>query len=774
MIQSLFHLALCGLAFLLPLVPHAATIDHPAPLAEPVLVGNAEMIFLFDTNKELRVERRHWASGKVATFPLPLPPRDAKGRLPPHVLAVNDAGIWVVSHKVSLVRPDGKVVQVDFPIPSTSRGVTSYEQGAPDIAIGLADGDLLLLRKAHGEMHGAAFRIRWERLDRLTVQRIEGTPQFNHGAAATRLRDGRVLMLAGYGSADKAWLFDPSRDHWAQTGSLRLGRMNGALAATADGGAFVAGNGWQVQGSADGAREAASHAAEIWNPRSGQWEPLPPLPLSLRVTTYLAEGPSATVLPDGSLLVAGGMHPHALLLRASSGAYAPGWQVVASLAKPRMGGVVQALGNQELVVSRGAQPTDDNRCCRYAVGSERVAWRGNGETRASSVGLARRDAAVAQRADRVFVAGGWESFHFSIGAIQASAVAELVDRRAGTVQALPPLPHPMFTGKAEWLDDGRIVVKATTRNALYEQPFFGMDGRSLEFDSRGFLAVLDLKLNTWTTLDDQNLARAELAGVLRGDAVLINPDGAAWLVDPASRHVRGLPPAIFARRGGTLRVLPDGRIVVAGGEAQSESILAVDADCQGAACKERPYGIGRLTPARRYEVLRDGQWSASSSSRVGSASAIVRQDGRVMALGRIEPPVNAKASEPGRWLIEESNVQGSRWRALPLPDGVSPVEGAPGTSCGRSAAETLCRLLLVEHPAVPSGAVFLLRAGADGTLDDVWRWDDDAGGWKAVARGSRTMADNFLDADNVPLLVVGDKTLFGQDLLSGRARYWLQ
>jgi len=773
MIRSLLLLALCGFA-LLPQAPRAANIDHPVPLAEPVAVGHDEMVFLFQADSELRVERRHWSSGKVVTFRLPLPPRDAQWRLPRHLVAVNDSGVWVVSHKVSLVRPNGKVAQVEFPVPSTSRGLTAYEEGAQDIAIGLADGDLLLLRKVRGETRGAAFRIRWQGLDRLSIQRIEGTPQFSAGAAAARLRDGRVLMLAGYGAADQAWLFDPSRDRWVQTGSLRLGRMHGALAATADGGAFVAGNGGQLQGSTKDAQEAASHAAEIWNPRSGQWLPLPPLPLSLRVTTYLAEGPSATVLPDGSLLVAGGMHPHVLLLRARNGTYAPAWQVAATLSKPRMGGIMQALGNQELVVSRGAQSTNDDRCCRYAAGSERVAWRGDGEQRPSSVGLVRRDGAVAQRVDRVFVAGGWESFYFSTGAIQASAVAELVDQRAGTVQALPPLPHPMFTGKAQWLDDDRIIVKAIAHRALYEQPFYGMDGRSLEFGSRGFLAVLDLKRNTWTVLDDEKLAWAELAGVLRGEAVLINPDGAAWLMDPTSRQVRGLPPAIFARRGGTLRVLPDGRVVVAGGEAQSESILAVDADCQGASCQERPYGTGPLKPARRYEVLRDGQWAASTPSQAGSTSAIVLQDGRVMALGWIEPPTNAKTPKAGRWLIEESDVSGRQWRALPLPEGVSSAEGAPGSSCGRSAPETVCRLLLVEHPSVPSGAIFLLRAGADGALEDVWSWGEDTGGWKAVARQSRTGAGSPLAADRVPLLVLVGKTLYGADLLSRQARHWVQ
>jgi hypothetical protein len=773
-IRSLILVAWCCLAWLLPQAPCAATIDHPAPLADPVAVGHDEMVFLFNMGSELRVERRHWASGKVTTFPLPSPPRDAKGQLPPHVVAVNGSGIWVVGHTVSLVRPDGKLAQVDFPVPTTTRGLTAYEEGGQDIAIGLDDGDLLLLRKVRGETRGAAFRIRRQGLDRLAIQRIEGTPPFNHGAAATRLRDGRVLVLAGYESADKAWLFDPSGDRWAQTGSTRLGRMHGALAATADGGAFVAGSGWQVQGNAAGSREEASHAAEIWNPRSGQWSPLPPLPLSLRVTTYLAERPSAAVLPDGSLLVAGGMHPHVLLLRGRQGRHAQGWQVAVSLSKPRMGGIVQALGDQELVVSRGAQPTEDGRCCRYATGTERVAWRGDGEQRTSSVGVARRDAALAQRAGRVFVAGGWESFHFSFGAIQASAVAELMDIGAGTVQALPPLPHPMFTGKAEWLDDDHIVVKATARSALYEQPFYGMDGRSLEFDSRGFLTVLDLKRNTWTTLEDDRLARAELAGVVRGSAVLIHPDGAAWLVHPTNWQLRDLPPAIFARRGGTLRVLADGRIVVAGGEAQSDSIQAVDADCQGGACKERPYGTGPLTPARRFEVLREGQWEASALSRAGSTSAIVRADGRVMALGWIEPRATTKTPQLGRWLIEESNLSGSQWHVLPLPEGLSSTEGAPGSSCGRSAPEAVCRLLLVEHPAMASGAVFLLRAGTNGALQDVWHWGGDASGWGPVVSRSRTKAGAPIAEDRVPLLVLGDRTLYGAGLLSARARYWVE
>lgn len=772
-IRSLL-LALCGLVLLLPQAPRAASIDHPAPVAEPAAVGHDEMVFLFDRGTELRVERRHWASGRVTTHTLPVPARDARGRLPPQGVAVNDSGVWVVGPTVSLVRASGQVVQVDFPVPATSRGLSSHEEGAQDIAIGLVDGDLLLLRKLRGETRGAAFRIRRQGPDGLAIQRIEGTPQFSHGAAATRLRDGRVLLLAGHGATADAWLFDPAGDRWAQTGSLRLGRMNGALAATPDGGAFVAGNGWQVQGSAAGAREAASHAAEIWNPRSGQWSALPPLPLSLRVTTSLAEGPSAAVLPDGSLLVAGGMHPHVLLLRARDGRYARGWQAAASLSKPRMGGLVQALSNQALVVSRGAQPTEDNRCCRHATGTERLAWRGDGEQRASSVGLARHDAAVAQRADRVFVAGGWESFHLSFGAIQASAVAELVDPRTGTVQALPSLPHPMFSGQAAWLDDDRIAVKAIAQGAPHGPSFRGMDGRSLEFDSRGFLAMLDLRRDTWTTLDDDQLAQAELAGVLQGDLVLIHPDGAAWRVDPASRQVRSLPPAIFARRGGTLRVLADGRVVVAGGQAQSEAIQAVDADCQGAACKERSYGTGPLTPARRYEVLRDGQWEASAPSRAGSTSAIVRRDGRVMALGWIEPPAKSRAPEAGRWLIEESNGPGSPWRVLPVPQGVSPAAGAPDTSCGQAASEGLCRLLLVEHPAVASGAVLLLRAGTDGALQDVWAWGDDASRWQAVALRSRTMAGSPLAEDRVPLRAVGDKTLYGADLLSGRARYWLE
>ncbi|OQA33016.1 MAG: Kelch motif protein [Betaproteobacteria bacterium ADurb.Bin341] len=746
-------------------------------VADPLPVGAQEMIFLFDGGSQLFVERRHWASGKVLSFRLPGPLRNRKGKLPAHTLAVNATGIWVVGATVTLVRPDGKLAQIDLPSSTAERAMNSYEGGEQDLAIGLNDGALLLLRKVRGETRGYSFRVSWKGGDSLVVQPVASMPAFNYGISATTLTDGRVMVVGGYTSQAQAWLFDPRRDVWEATGNMRIGRMYAGIAATPDGGAFVAGSGW-VAASSDSneVRTGVSHGAEIWNPRTGQWSELPPLPLSYRINAHYANGPSASVLPDGSLVVAGGMHPHVLLLRASNGRFAAHWNLVASLPGQRIGGIVQGLGNQEVVVSRGVQPTSSGGCCRLTEGSDRLTWAGDGEQRTISVGLAKQDAATAQIAEKTFVAGGWEYFYLSFGLTQASALAELIDRRTGAVQALPPLPYPMFSGRAAWLDEHRVVVKAVAHRARYEQSFRGMDGRSLEFDSLGYLAVLDLKREAWTTLEDARIAKAELAGVLNGEAVLIDADGPVFLADAEKKSIRGLPQTNFARRNGKYRVLADGRIIAAGGEAQSEAIQAVDADCEEAKCPVRLFGTGPLTLARRYETLHQGKWTVSAASRGGSSSAVILPDSRVMTLGWIESKAKFKPTElvTGRWLLEESNQAGSKWQSLPWPEGLPDRENRENESCGSSVQERKCQLVLVEHPALPVGAVFLLRSQPGSPVNDIWRWVEESRQWKLIARQARLVNDVLLNSDRIPLMSVGDKMLYGADMLSNHARFWLE
>jgi hypothetical protein len=112
---------------------------------------------------------------------------------------------------------------------------------------------------------------------------------------ATLLLDGRVLVAGGYSpvppysSIDTAELYDPDTGSWTLTGSLNVGRTEHTASLLRDGTVLVAG-GWDEN-------ELAS--AELFDPATGTWKQIG----SLGNARY---GHTATLLQDGRLLVAGG------------------------------------------------------------------------------------------------------------------------------------------------------------------------------------------------------------------------------------------------------------------------------------------------------------------------------------------------------------------------------------------------------------------------------------------------------------------------------------
>jgi hypothetical protein len=554
------------------------------------------------------------------------------------------------------------------------------------------------------------------------------------------------------------------------------------LAALPDGRAFVAGSSW-ISGASDSnsVRLGVVYGAELWDPRTGQWTALPSLPLSFKVTAHGATGPSAGVLPDGSLVVGGGLHRHVVLLRARGKEFAPYWTVVGSLPEQRVSGIVQALGNYEVVVSGGRAKTPTDQCCWRRAGGDRLAWRRDGEERADSLSLDRADAVVAHRGELSFAAGGWEHFYLSFAATQASAVAELIDHRNERVRALPPLPHPLLTGRAIWLDDDRVLVKAVSHRALFEQSFRGMDGRSLEADSSGFLAVYSLRQNVWSSMEDPRLAWADLAGVANNEAILIGTDAKVWAVALADFAVRELPRLVAARAGGVGRILADGRIVVAGGNTQAGTIEAIDADCRRADCPVSTFGFGGLQPSRRHEIFNPAtnRWQLSAESQGAGESAVIRADGRVVTLGLVatNPPGSRKTpgQDNNRWLVEESTSAGTSWREFALPVAEGDAGKHRESICGEDNSVRRCLLLLGEHPGLPGGAVFLLHWRWDyqarSQRHDLWVLSDETGQWMVVAKdvsGEQIRTGSFL------IRRVAGKALYGTLFAPNQVRLWIE
>ncbi|MEV0171660.1 kelch repeat-containing protein [Streptomyces sp. NPDC050803] len=116
------------------------------------------------------------------------------------------------------------------------------------------------------------------------------------------LHDGRVLAAGGAGpdlrSVSTAALYDPAHNSWTTTGELRQDRRLHTLTVLADGRVLAAGGTPGPQAYP----QPALDSTELYDPESGTWEPGRPMAAA-------RTGHSATLLPDGRVLVAGGLRP---------------------------------------------------------------------------------------------------------------------------------------------------------------------------------------------------------------------------------------------------------------------------------------------------------------------------------------------------------------------------------------------------------------------------------------------------------------------------------
>jgi hypothetical protein len=120
-------------------------------------------------------------------------------------------------------------------------------------------------------------------------------------SAVVRLPDGRVLIVGGGnddGPLASAELYDPATGTFSETGSLPEPRAGHSLALLRDGRVLVVGG---SDDGASGGNLVYYPVAQLYDPASGTFTPTGSLAFARSMQT-------ATVLPDGRVLVAGGSY----------------------------------------------------------------------------------------------------------------------------------------------------------------------------------------------------------------------------------------------------------------------------------------------------------------------------------------------------------------------------------------------------------------------------------------------------------------------------------
>ena len=265
------------------------------------------------------------------------------------------------------------------------------------------------------------------------------------GHTATLLPDGRVLIAGGSGSTDRlasAELYDPKSGTFSNTGSMTTPRLGHTATLLSDGRVLVAGGEPAVALVA-----SAQASAELYDPATGTFG-------STGSMTAARRDHTATLLPDGRVLIAGGADERGIYGNSLSSAelYDPKagtFSITGSLTMGRFGQTATLLPDGRVLVAGGTAGAVDVPWSQASAEVYDPATGTFGPT--GSMTAARRDHTATLLPDgRVLIAGGADS-----GTL---ASAELYDPATGTSRATGSMTVARRAHTATLLPDGRVMV----------------------------------------------------------------------------------------------------------------------------------------------------------------------------------------------------------------------------------------------------------------------------------------------------------------------------
>jgi hypothetical protein len=374
---------------------------------------------------------------------------------------------------------------------------------------------------------------------------ISGTPTVT-GAFSFTVRvtdsDGHVSLQALTMTVNAAGVNASS-----PTGSLLIPNTNYHAVTLADGRILVVG------GIGTSGESLAS--AEIYDPTTGTFSATGSLSVP-------RGGGTAALLADGRVLVAGGFDSATSTIHASAEIYDPTTGVftpTGNMGEPRQGPALARLLDGRVLVAGGtdlASPNTNAEIFNPATGTF---------TPTGSLTQARFQTPIVLPDGRVLLAGG-----FGPGALPLAS-AEVYDPATGLFTATGSMTIPRQRAAQAILPDGRVLIAGGQTS---------LTAGNIPTTVTALAEIYDPVTGQFSATGSLNIARSRpggfaftLAPVLAAGKVLIaggqNDDIAALdsieLYDPATGTFSLAAPMVNPRTGPSVSLLPDGRVLIAGG-----------------------------------------------------------------------------------------------------------------------------------------------------------------------------------------------------------------
>ncbi|HTS22751.1 MAG TPA: kelch repeat-containing protein [Casimicrobiaceae bacterium] len=407
------------------------------------------------------------------------------------------------------------------------------------------------------------------------------------GHTATRLQDGRVLVVGG----DSAELYDPATRAWSATSGPIVAQDSYHTATLLPSGEVLVAGGLQLGGPAD--------TAELYDPVTETWRftPLsPPLPLGLQ---------TATLLTNGQVLFAGGIwgENRAELYDPATGT----WSVTGNLGHNRFGHTATLLGDGRVLIAGGFD--DDIFASAYTIASSELydpmtgSWTSTGDLKTAVGG----QTAVLLPSGKVLLAGGSVFDPVQPGPESVLAESQLYDPATGEWSLTGSLQKARFLHTATLLPTGQVLV---------------VGGATYSGTALASAEVYDEAIGTWSEAASLNVARSgHTATLLATGAVLVAGgfDGSQALATAelsapsASWRVTGS--LNVPRAGGPVTLLPSGKVL-----AVSEGSAELYDPATGTWTLTASPNVVRYGAYQTATLLQNGQVLVAGGANIGAGA----------------------------------------------------------------------------------------------------------------------------------------------------------
>ena len=312
---------------------------------------------------------------------------------------------------------------------------------------------------------------------KLTVTGAMDTPRSAH--TSTLLLDGQVLITGGFAGNTEdrpfasAELYDPARGTFSKTGSLTTGRQSHSATLLPDGRVLIA-------GGYDGGYLAS---AELYDPTTGAFSLMGSM-----TTGRIAHG--ATRLADGRVLITGGADAHHSMLSSAeiydpqTGRFTP----TGDLTTARMGHTQTLLTDDTVLLAGGATGSHRSVSASAEIFDPVT---GTFSATGSMTTVRYKHAAVLMEDERVLIVGGSDGSDFR-GRYDS---AEIFDPYSGTFTETGRLNAPRFKLRTAvtLLTDGKVLVAGGAQEVEIYDPetehFAAIPGH---FDTARFFSMATL------------------------------------------------------------------------------------------------------------------------------------------------------------------------------------------------------------------------------------------------------------------------------------------